>query len=210
MSTDLNQYYLQQMGIQVWVERPVNSALIKLSQLEHRVSSCTNCDLHQHRTKSVFGRGNSPAKLMIIGDAPGIDDDQEGKPFVGRGGALLCRMLSSIGLLEDDVYMTTILKCRPPSTSSSCQAESNLCGRYLTEQIALVAPALLLVLGSVAGQFMTKTCEPLNTLRKSTHHYGNIPYVVSFHPEHLLHNPRDKKEAYNDWLDVQRLLSDTI
>lgn len=210
MSIDLNQYYLQQMGIQVWVERSVNSALIKLSQLEHRVTSCTDCGLHQHRTKSVFGRGNNPARLMIIGDAPSMDDDQEGKPFVGRVGGLLSGMLSSIGLLEEDVYMTTILKCRPSSISVSCQVERNLCGRYLTEQIALVAPELLLVLGNSAGQFMTQTNDSLDALRKNIHHFGATPYVVSFHPEYLLDNPRDKKEAYNDWLNVKRLLSDKI
>lgn len=208
MSTDLNQYYLQQMGIQVWIERPVNSVLIKLSELERRVSSCVDCGWLQNPAKSVFGRGNSSAKLMIIGDAPGVVDEQEGKPFAGRTGAFLNRMLSSIGLTEEDVYMTNVLKCRQSSDSSLDQKEEiNLCHRHLGEQIALIDPDIILILGSLAGQLILKTGESLKMLRGKPHHYGEIPCVPSFHPDYLLQNPRDKKDAYNDWLDVKRMLS---
>lgn len=205
MSTDLNQYYLQQMGVQVWIERPVNSVLIKLSELERRVSSCVDCGWHQNPVKSVFGRGNTSAKLMIIGDAPGVADEQEGKPFAGRTGAFLNRMLSSIGLAEENAYMTNALKFR--SNIDGQKEESNICHRHLGEQIALITPDIIVMLGSLAGQLILKTGESLKTLRGQPYHYGEIPCVVSFHPNHLLQNPRDKKEAYNDWLIVKKMLS---
>ena len=210
MSNDLNQYYLQQMGIQVWIERPVNSTEIKLSQLERKVSSCTDCALHQNRSKSVFGRGNSAPRLMIIGDAPSIADDQEGKPFTGKTGALLNRMLSSIGLTEGDVYITNILKCRPYAAVNPSASEISRCGRYLTEQISLIAPDIILVLGGVAGQFFINTTDPMITLRGKPHFYGDIPCIISFHPDYLLAHPLDKKAAYDDWLEVKKILTNRL
>ena len=210
MSNDLNQYYLQQMGIQVWIERPVNSTEIKLSQLERQISSCTDCGLHQNRSKSVFGRGNSAARLMIIGDAPDVDDDQEGKPFTGKSGALLNRMLSSIGLSEGDVYITNILKCRPSPDVNPSASEISLCGRYLTEQISLIAPDIILILGGIAGQFVIKTSDPFITLRGKPHFYGDIPCVVSFHPDDLMAHPLNKKAAYDDWLEVKKILTSRL
>lgn len=210
MSNDLNQYYLQQMGIQVWIERSIDSALIKLSQSQRQAAVCTNCGLHQNRSKSVFGRGNSAARLMIIGEAPGVDDEQEGRPFVGRAGALLNRMLACIGLSEEDVYLTNILKCRPSSDSDPSDDEISLCGQYLTEQISAIAPDIIMVLGGIAGKFIFKTSEPFNTLRGKSQYYGEIPCIVSFHPDYLLTHPRDKKAAYTDWLEVKKILANSL
>ena len=209
MSADLNQYYLQQMGIQVWTERPIHSCENKLFLLERQVSSCVKCRLHENRSKTVFAQGNPLARLMIIGEAPGFYEDKEGLPFAGKAGHLLKQMLFSIGLSEQDVYITNALKCRVSENNLPLPAEIAFCEDYLSQQISLVAPQLLLALGCIAGQVAIKKSLPLYQLRESLHYYDKIPCLVSYHPAHLLQNPADKKRAYSDLLEVKRILSRT-
>ncbi len=207
MSDALNRYYLQAMGIDLWVVRqPHPSYEQDLSALAKEVAACTRCPIHKTRTQTVFFRGSSKAKLMIIGEAPGFYEDQQGQPFVGKAGGLLNRMLQGIEMIEEDVYIANVLKCRPPNNRDPQADEIAQCSSYLARQVELVQPHLILALGRFAGQFLLNKPLPLNQLRNTVHHYNNIPFIVSYHPAYLLRNPVDKKKAYLDLLTVKKLL----
>jgi DNA polymerase len=208
MSHDLRQYYLQQMGIEAWVVREDEAHYKNMTQLAAEVSSCVRCPLHKTRTQTVFARGNPEAKLMIIGEAPGFHEDKQGLPFVGKAGGLLNRMISSIGLTTDDIYIANVLKCRPPNNRDPLPEEINQCCDYLAQQIAIVAPKLILAVGRFAGQFLLKATFPLNKMRGKLHEYQGTPVLVSYHPAYLLRNPMDKKNAYEDMLVVRKLLGE--
>lgn len=202
----MRQYYLQQMGIEPWVLRETKVNKKNLSDLAREVSTCERCPLHETRKQTVFARGNSNARLMIIGEAPGFYEDQQGQPFVGKAGGLLNKMLSSVGLSEEDVYIANVLKCRPPNNRDPNAEEINQCCDYLAQQIDLVAPKIMLAVGRFAGQFLLKATLPLNKMRKKLHEYNGTPVLVSYHPAYLLRNPVDKKNAYSDLMLVKQLL----
>lgn len=202
----MRQYYLQQMGIESWVLRETKINKQNLSDLARQVSTCARCPLHETRKQTVFARGNSHARLMIIGEAPGFYEDQEGQPFVGKAGGLLNKMLSSVGLSEEDAYIANVLKCRPPNNRDPNLEEINQCCDYLAQQIDLVAPKILLAVGRFAGQFLLKAALPLNKMRNKVHEYNGTPVLVSYHPAYLLRNPVDKKNAYSDLMFVKQLL----
>ena len=206
MSQQLTHYYLQQMDIETWVLRDNHTHQQNLTQLATAVSTCVRCPLHQTRTQTVFSRGEAVANLMIIGEAPGFNEDQQGMPFVGKSGMLLNRMLESIGLSTDDIYIANVLKCRPPGDRDPTSEEISQCGDYLAQQISIVAPKLILAVGRFAGQFLLKATFPLNKMRNQVHDYQGTPVLVSYHPAYLLRNPADKKNAYNDLLAVKQLL----
>lgn len=207
MTEELNRYYLQTMGIDSWILRPKNATCTStLAILEHEVSKCTRCPLHKTRTQTVFSRGNSSAKLMIIGEAPGFYEDKQGLPFVGKAGSLLNQMLYSIGMGENDIYIANVLKCRPPNNRDPAVDEIEQCSSYLAQQISYINPYLILALGRFAGQFLAKQQLPLNQLRKKVHHYQNTPFMVSYHPAYLLRNPIDKKKAFMDLTAVKKML----
>ncbi len=206
MSENLHHYYLQQMGINPWLLRETIAHENKLSDLALQVSSCMRCPLHQTRKKTVFARGNPKARLMIVGEAPGFFEDQEGLPFVGKAGSLLNRMLGSIGFTENEIYIANVLKCIPPNNRDPLPEEITQCCDYLSQQIHLVTPKLILAVGRFAGQFLLKATVPLNIMRGKLHQYNDIPVVVSYHPAYLLRNPADKKNAFSDLLMVKQLL----
>jgi uracil-DNA glycosylase family 4 len=175
--------------------------------LTQQAMSCTACSLHQSRTQVVFGSGKQTAKLMIIGEAPGFHEDQQGKPFVGRAGQLLTAMLKAIQLdREQDVYIANILKCRPPNNRDPQREEIATCTSFLEQQIALVAPQLLLALGRIAAHYLLKTQASMESLRNRLHQYRDVPLIVTYHPAYLLRNPIDKKKAYQDLLWVKKIL----
>lgn len=202
MDNDLKAYYLQQLGVTQWLCRPKKEARCSLAKLEAIVASCTQCPLHQTRHKTVFARGNPSARLMIIGEAPGFHEDQQGLPFVGKAGQLLDQMLASIGLSNQDVYIANVLKCRPPNNRDPQDFEIEQCSSYLAEQIQLIEPKLIFAVGRFAAQFLLQRQESLTKLRSTIHHYGNTPVIVSYHPAYLLRNPAHKKQAYQDLLRV--------
>ncbi|KTD71158.1 hypothetical protein Lste_0482 [Legionella steelei] len=209
MSDTLNRYYLQAMGIDLWELRSSPSSDTQgLSVLAKEVAACTRCSLHKTRTQTVFCRGSSNAKLMIIGEAPGFYEDQQGLPFVGKAGSLLNHMLQSIEMMEPDVYIANVLKCRPPNNRDPQLEEITQCSSYLARQIELIQPHLILALGRFAGQFLLNKPLPLKQLRNTLHRYNNIPFVVSYHPAYLLRNPADKKKAYLDLLTVKKMLAE--
>ncbi len=204
----MQSYYLEQMGITTWeLRQPTALAdTPSLAQLADEVARCTRCPLHQTRSKTVFARGNASAKLMIIGEAPGFHEDQQGLPFVGAAGALLDKMVESIGLGQEQIYIANVLKCRPPNNRDPQTEEIVQCSAYLSQQITLVQPLLILALGRFAGQYLLNTMEPLSKLRANSHDYRGTKVIVSYHPAYLLRNPADKKKAYQDWLLVKNNL----
>jgi uracil-DNA glycosylase family 4 len=216
-------HYLQALGIQEWQKRstdcevihPVAANIIEMPDwdaLQSCVSSCTACTLHQTRTQTVFGVGNREAKLMIIGEAPGFHEDQQGEPFVGRAGQLLTAMIKTIGLTRSDVYIANILKCRPPNNRDPLAEEVAQCTGYLTQQIALIQPQLLLAVGRIASHYLLNTKSSLESLRNKIHVYGEnkTPLIVTYHPAYLLRNPVDKKKAYADLLFTQKTLMSAV
>jgi uracil-DNA glycosylase family 4 len=179
------------------------------SELAAKVSGCTRCVLHKSRTQTVFGVGRRDARLFVIGEAPGADEDREGEPFVGRAGQLLNAMLRAIGLPRSEVYIANILKCRPPNNRDPQPEESASCTPYLSQQIALVQPRALLAVGRISAQWLLQTDTPIGRLRGRVLSYGerNTPLVVTYHPAYLLRTPLAKATAWTDLCLVKELLS---
>lgn len=196
--------YLHAMGIQPWQLKNAPTQN-DWKSLHTAVLQCTACGLDKTRTQTVFGTGDINAKLMIIGEAPGFHEDQQGEPFVGRAGQLLDAMLESIGFHRTTVYIANILKCRPPNNRDPDPQEVDLCTPFLTKQIALIRPSLLLAVGRIAAHFLLNTQTPLGQLRGKMHTYGqfNTPLIVTYHPAYLLRNPSDKSKAFQDLQRVQ-------
>jgi len=178
------------------------------SGLQTAVQACTRCELHQTRTQTVFGVGNPSADLLIIGEAPGADEDKQGEPFVGRAGQLLNAMLQAIQLTRGDVYIANILKCRPPNNRDPRPEEAALCSAWLKRQIELIQPKLILALGRIAGQRLLQVDTPLAKLRGAIHTLPmtQTPLIVTYHPAYLLRSPGEKRKAWEDLIFVKRTL----
>ncbi|HDK37414.1 MAG TPA: uracil-DNA glycosylase [Thiolapillus brandeum] len=172
--------------------------------LKARVASCTACELHTSRTQTVFGAGNTSARLMIVGEAPGAEEDRQGKPFVGRAGQLLNAMLHAIGLARQAVYIANILKCRPPGNRNPSPEEVAACRPFLQQQLSLIKPKVMLAVGGVAAHNLLDTDEAVGRLRNRVHYYGedHIPLLVTYHPAYLLRRPEEKAKV---WQDLQKL-----
>jgi uracil-DNA glycosylase family 4 len=168
--------------------------------LQQRVSECTACpELVANRRQTVFGVGNQQAKWMVIGEAPGADEDQQGEPFVGRAGQLLSAMLQALGLKRQQVYIANVLKCRPPNNRDPKPQEVAACEAYLKRQIVLLQPKVILVVGRIAAHNLLRVQTPIGKLRGTVHHYeGGIPLVVTYHPAYLLRSPLAKRQAWAD------------
>lgn len=174
--------------------------------LAQQVQQCQACsELVANRTRTVLGVGNRQAKLLIVGEAPGAEEDQQGEPFVGRAGQLLNAMLTAIGLQRPEIYIANILKCRPPNNRTPRPEEAQQCEPWLLQQIALINPACILAAGAVAAQNLLKTQTAVGRLRGQVHEYGpkRIPLVVTYHPSYLLRSPGQKAQA---WKDLQVLV----
>jgi uracil-DNA glycosylase family 4 len=169
--------------------------------LRERVAGCTACaELCKTRTQTVFGVGNTRAEWLVIGEAPGAEEDRQGEPFVGRAGQLLNAMLLAIGLPRETVFIANILKCRPPGNRDPKPEEVSRCLPYLANQIALLKPRIILAVGRIAAQNLLATDAPLARLRGKLHTFGeaNTPLVITYHPAYLLRTPSDKRKAWED------------
>jgi len=168
--------------------------------LRQQVAGCTACELCKTRTQTVFGVGNTSADWLIIGEAPGAEEDRQGEPFVGRAGQLLNAMLLAIGLPRETVFIANILKCRPPGNRDPKPEEVSRCLPFLSAQIALLKPKIILAVGRIAAQNLLATDAPLARLRGKLHHFGeaNTPLVITYHPAYLLRTPSDKRKAWED------------
>lgn len=173
--------------------------LLEWDALERAVRDCRDCRLCQTRTQTVFGRGNRQARWLLIGEAPGEQEDRQGQPFVGRAGQLLDNMLAATGLDRDrDVYIANVLKCRPPGNRNPGGDEIAACQSYLIQQIRHIQPTLILALGRFAAQTLLQTEKGIGQLRGKLHSYQDIPLIVSYHPAYLLRNQPDKLKAWQD------------
>ena len=172
--------------------------------LEAAVAHCERCTLSASRTRTVCGAGHRQARLMLIGEAPGRDEDLQGEPFVGRAGQLLDQMLRAIGLRRDAVFITNILKCRPPGNRDPKPEEIACCRGYLMRQIALVQPALLLAVGRICAQTLRGTQQSIGRLRGAWHTMPEtgLPLLVTYHPAYLLRQPSEKRKS---WEDLKRV-----
>ena len=184
----------------------VDVSLLDWDALEARVSACHLCELSETRTRTVFGVGNQQADLMIIGEAPGEEEDRQGEPFVGRAGKLLDAMLNAIGFARDQVYIANILKCRPPGNRNPHASEIICCESYLQRQIELVQPRMILALGRIAAHHLLMSEESIAALRRRQHSYNGIPLRVSYHPAYLLRSPLEKRKSWQDLIQVKRAI----
>ena len=182
------------------------SAEMSWEELEQAVGNCHLCDLCASRTNTVFGVGNRQADILVIGEAPGADEDAQGEPFVGRAGKLLDNMLAAIGQSRSTVFIANILKCRPPNNRDPLAEEVVCCVPYLKRQIELIQPKLILTIGRIAAQNLLDTQTPIGKMRGKDYTYSEaeIPVIVSYHPAYLLRSPGAKAEA---WKDLKRVLN---
>jgi len=210
--------YLEAMGIDVWLprasahsEQPLSPEVVTDNSepetttdqwdiLQAEVANCTKCALCATRTQTVFGSGNKQADWMLVGEAPGQHEDEQGLPFVGNAGLLLTEMLRAIGLTREEVFITNILKCRPPSNRDPHADEVESCNDYLQRQLKMIQPKIILAIGRIAAQTLLKTDAPLAKLRGKVHTFNNTPVVVVYHPAYLLRSLSEKRKA---WLDLQ-------
>ncbi|MBN2028981.1 uracil-DNA glycosylase [bacterium] len=173
-----------------------------LNELKEAIQDCQKCPLSETRTHLVFGCGNEHANLILIGEAPGRDEDLQGEPFVGRAGQLLDKILAAIGFQRKEIYIGNILKCRPPNNRDPLPEEIALCMPHLMKQIDIIQPKIILALGRISAQTLLKTSASLGQLRSETLDFKGIPLMVTYHPAALLRNPHWKQPV---WEDVQRL-----
>ena len=202
--------YLEALGVDVWVPRDQAAPSLEETvdelpadgmdwpDLREAVAACARCPLHESRTQTVFGVGNPEADWLIIGEAPGAEEDRRGEPFVGRAGKLLDEMLRAVGQERGDVFIANILKCRPPNNRDPKQDEADACRRYLERQIELVQPKIILAVGRIAAQQLLGTDAPVGRLRGKLHYLDKLPLVVTYHPAYLLRSPTQKRKAWDD------------
>ncbi|WP_024787817.1 MULTISPECIES: uracil-DNA glycosylase [unclassified Lebetimonas] len=179
----------------------------ELEELKKTCLNCTLCDLSKTRTNVVFGEGNLKAKLMFIGEGPGAEEDKTGRPFVGRAGKLLTKIiLNVLDMTREDVYIGNIVKCRPPSNRVPSIEEAQTCKPYLLKQIDIINPKILVCLGKTAFMYLMDIDLPISRVRGQIFEYKEKKVIPTFHPSYLLRNPSAKKEAYSDFLLIKSML----
>ncbi|MFZ5482655.1 MAG: uracil-DNA glycosylase [Pseudomonadota bacterium] len=183
-------------------------AAMDWAALHEAVRTCTGCPLHATRTQGVLGVGDVHADWLIVGEAPGAEEDRQGEPFVGQAGKLLDAMLAAIGLTRgENVYIANILKSRPPGNRDPKPEEAAACRPYLDRQLTLIQPRILLALGRIAAQNLLATDAPITRLRGRVHDYHGVPLVVTYHPAYLLRNPADKAKAWDDLCLARKVMA---
>jgi DNA polymerase len=179
-------------------ELPAGIANMDWLALQYAVSTCTGCGLCQGRQQAILGEGLQTADWMVVGDAPGEEEDKEGISFAGPAGQLLDNMLKALGLTRQHVYLTHALKCRTPSGRNASQVEVSHCAAYLSRQVALVQPKVILAMGRTAAMALLQSTEPLGKLRSDVQSFNGVPVVVTYPPAYLLRNQADKAKAWAD------------
>jgi len=204
-------YKLKESGVEYFEGFESKEENIKmpneLDELEKICKNCTLCDLSKTRTNVVFGEGNPNAKLMFIGEGPGEMEDKTGRPFVGRAGKLLTKIINTVLELErSDVYIANIVKCRPPNNRVPTIEEAQTCKPYLIKQIEIINPEILVCLGKTAFMYLLESDMPISKVRGQIFEYKGKKVIPTYHPSFLLRNPSAKKESYKDFLLIKSML----
>ena len=184
------------------VELSKSEKIAALKKLDEQVKECTKCELCKNRTNVVFGVGNQDTDLMFVGEAPGYYEDIQGEPFVGKAGQLLTKIIESIGTKRGDVYITNILKCRPPDNRNPSANEIVMCSPHLIRQIEIIRPKIICALGTFAAQTLLDTKDTIGKLRGRFFEYQSTKFLATYHPAYLLRNPDDKKKV---WVDIKKV-----
>lgn len=184
--------------------------VMTLEEIREEIGDCTRCQLHEGRTNLVFGEGNPKARLVFVGEGPGRDEDMQGRPFVGRSGQLLTKIIQAMGLKREDVYICNVVKCRPPNNRTPEQSEMDTCEQFLFKQIRFIKPQIIVCLGATAAKSVLKTKDSLGSLRGKFHMYSGSKLMVTYHPAALLRNPHFKKPAWEDMQVVMKELGLTM
>ncbi len=181
-----------------------------LEAVRAELGDCRRCPLGGLRRRLVFGEGNPHAGLVFVGEAPGADEDEQGRPFVGRAGQLLTKIITAMGLKREEVYICNILKCRPPGNRNPLPDEIAACEPFLIRQIEAIRPQIICALGSFAAHTLLKSEAPISVLRGRFHRYQGVPLMPTFHPAYLLRNPGAKKQVWEDVQAIMKVLRERI
>ncbi len=184
------------------------SQALSLDDIRTQMGDCKRCKLHRTRRTLVFGEGNKKAKLMIVGEGPGYDEDVQGKPFVGKAGQLLTKIIEAIHLRRDEVYIANIIKCRPPQNRNPEPDEIQSCSPFVLKQIEAIGPCIICALGTFAAQTMLKTESKISMLRGRFYDLRGIKVMPTYHPAYLLRNPERKKDVWEDMKKVEEALKE--
>ncbi|HMA53576.1 MAG TPA: uracil-DNA glycosylase [Acidobacteriota bacterium] len=196
-------------GLPSLAERPPQTAEEReaLEEIDRRVLVCTLCDLHRFRTHAVPGEGDRAAELMFIGEGPGRDEDFQGRPFVGRAGQLLRKIIAAMKFREDEVYITNMVKCRPPENRVPHHEEIEACSRYLIRQIELIRPKVIVTLGRTPTDHFVPGREGMTSRRGRFGSYLGIPVMPTFHPSYLVRNEGNRELKRMVWEDMQKVMA---
>ncbi len=179
----------------------------RLEEVRSELGDCRRCKLHRTRRTLVFGEGNEKARLMLIGEGPGNDEDVQGMPFVGKAGQLLTKILQAIEIEREEVYITNIIKCRPPQNRNPEPDEIENCYPFLLKQIQAIRPRIICALGTFSAQTLLKTDVKITALRGKVYDFSGIQLFPTYHPAYLLRNPEKKREVWEDMKQIARHLS---
>jgi uracil-DNA glycosylase len=207
---------LRMMGVRDWPRQIKASsaqtltddagAMQGLAAVEAELGDCRRCRLHTGRTHIVFGEGSHRARLVFVGEGPGFDEDQQGRPFVGRAGKLLNKMIQAIGLRREEVYICNVVKCRPPNNRTPNQDEVATCTPFLWQQLETIQPRVICALGASASQALLSSSAAISALRGKSQFWRGMRVVCTFHPAYLLRNPSQKAGTWQDLIEIQRIL----
>jgi len=186
---------------------PIPEEIVTLDSIRAEIGDCQRCKLAPKRTNIVFGSGNPNAELVFVGEAPGFDEDQQGLPFVGRAGQLLTKIIESINLKREDVYICNVLKCRPPENRNPEPDEVAACNPFMKKQLAAIRPKIVCCLGTFAAQTVLQTVAPISKLRGKFYDMDGIRIIATFHPAYLLRSPDKKREVWEDMKKVRDYLA---
>jgi DNA polymerase len=178
-----------------------------LEAVRQELGECSRCPLHRTRRSIVFGEGNPQTRLVFVGEGPGADEDREGRPFVGKAGSLLTKMIQAMGREREDVYICNVVKCRPPGNRDPEAPEIGACMPYLKAQILAVKPAAIVTLGRVAAHALLQTQEPMSRLRGRFHDWNGIPLMPTYHPSFLLRKEQDRRYKAETWADLKQVMA---
>ena len=182
---------------------PASNDMVTLDSIRAELGDCHRCKLAPKRTNIVFGSGNPSAELVFVGEAPGFDEDQQGLPFVGRAGQLLTKIIESINLKREDVYICNVLKCRPPENRNPEPDEVAACNPFMKKQLTAIRPKIVCCLGTFAAQTVLQTAAPISKLRGKFYDMDGIRVIATFHPAYLLRSPDKKREVWEDMKQIR-------